>query len=336
MDLNDKMSGLSNETCWESILSLAEEVKKAQKPIEFCSLTFGLKTSVHLNRFPPQKSKSLNAVFFLDPDKIKSVPDHIHGAFLITDVIQVSEIISSGLPKEFIQMIKTYAPYCFASVYAKRWKRAFAVSHLAQTLDGRIATVAGDSKWIGSRGNFIHAHRMRALMDGIVIGSKTLMKDKPQLTVRHVPGKNPCPVIIGSSLRILKCFLHDRNEPIFFVTSKTQVQDQRIRALVLDRINGIIKGSEILKSLYSQGIHSVYIEGGSFTTSHFLEDESVDVLQLHVSPLMLGSGINSFNLPVIQNISSAVQFRDSKFLPVDKGIMFIGIPDSNGTKRKNR
>jgi riboflavin biosynthesis pyrimidine reductase len=149
------------------------------------------------------------------------------------------------------------------------------------------------------------------------------------LTVRHVAGKNPCPVIIGSSYEDLGYLLEARMDPLILIGSNDEVHDQRVKSLSLNRINGVIQSPDILKALYSEGISSVYIEGGSFTTSHFLEDGSIDVLQLHLSPLMLGSGINSFNLPVILNISSAIRFKYQIYIPVDNGMMFIGLPEFN-------
>jgi len=219
------MKNAYSELCWESLLSIAETIKNSKERVEFCCVNFTRKGLVHLNRFPSKESKDLTAAFFLDSRNTKPIPDHIHAAFLIENIIRVSEMIPSRLPREFNEMIKTYAPYCFSSLYARDWDRAFGISHLAQTLDGRIATVTGDSKWIGSEGNFVHAHRMRALVDGILIGSKTLAKDRPQLTVRHVSGKNPRPIVIGSSPQILKYLIQNRAETIFFITSRAQVND---------------------------------------------------------------------------------------------------------------
>ncbi len=87
---------------------------------------------------------------------------------------QMTELNATTLPPAVRQMIRTYAPYCLASRYAKSWQRAFSVSHFAQPLDGRIATVDGHSQWIGGPGNLTHAHRIRALCDGILIGAKTM------------------------------------------------------------------------------------------------------------------------------------------------------------------
>lgn len=321
-----------SEMCWESLLTLAVAIKKSQEPIDFCTVTFGSKNCVILNAFPSPESGGPSAAFFLKPDFDRAIPGHVHAAFRVENFIQITEIVPSRLPEEITRMLKIYAPYCFASLYSRTWGRTFAVSHMAQTLDGRIATVTGDSKWIGSRGNFVHAHRMRALVDGILIGSKTLVKDRPQLTVRHVKGKNPCPIIVGSSPRVLNDLLRSRTDPVVFIGSNAALRNKRIKALHLNRKNGIIRCSDILKSLYSEGIFSIYIEGGSITASHFLEEGAIDILQLHLSPLMLGSGISSFSLPIIRTISAAVRFRDQIFVPVDNGMMFVGIPEPDRNK----
>ena len=76
--------------------------------------------------------------------------------------------------------------------------------------------------------------------------------------------------------------------------------------------------------MYQRGIHSVYIEGGATTTSRFLQERCVDVVQLHISPMIIGSGVPAFSMPEIQSVSESLRFTSHAYIPFDDGMMFVG------------
>jgi diaminohydroxyphosphoribosylaminopyrimidine deaminase/5-amino-6-(5-phosphoribosylamino)uracil reductase len=320
------------KSCWRLLLLLAGEVRNYDDPIDMCSLQFGSQEAVKINSLLPPRSNCHRVTIALNPlhPVLQKGPEETGACFALNDLIQVSERHSVSLSQNLRDLIEIYSPYCFASLYAKKRKKAFAVSHFAQSLDGRIATSSGESKWIGSHGNFVHAHRMRALCDGVLIGSKTLDTDKPRLTVRHVEGQNPTRVVLGTSVHNIDCMTRACRDPILQIGTKSYIKNKLLDFLKSKSVNGMIPTSHILEILFQRGIYSVYIEGGALTTASFLREKTLDVLQLHISPMMLGSGISALTLPPVRYVSSSISFNAHRFLPVDDGIMFIGAPKHRG------
>lgn len=320
------MSSQILNSCWNALRSLAIAIKKFEKRVDFCSMGIGAKERVEVNKQVdcPLDGYTINIVLNSEIS-ILDLPLRGKGAcFQLKGLIQLVELQSADLPEDLAHFIKVYAPYCFAAMHAKQRKRTFVVSHFAQSLDGRIATYSGESKWIGSLENQVHAHRMRALCDGILIGSRTLRQDQSKLTVRHVSGDNPTRIVLGNCGDTIHSLTQSDPAPILLIGANDYPQDDRVRTVRLERKKGFIPTFEILKTLYQQQIHSVYIEGGATTTSRFLEEKTIDIIQLHISPMIIGSGLNSFAIPPIKNIGDSIRFESYMYLPVGDGIMFVG------------
>lgn len=214
-----------------------------------------------------------------------------------------------------------YLPYALLPHYANAQNRCFAISHFAQTLDGRIASVSGDSKWIGNEENLTHAHKMRALCDAILVGAKTMRVDHPRLNVRHVAGKHPVRVIIGGHPDELS-IPTDTGGPILHIGCDLEKSTDNV--LCLERASGSIDCREILSSLYARDIKSVYIEGGAITTSLFMQKQAIDQVQVHISPVVLGSGTTGFQFDGANSMSEATTFKNPRFIPMGNQVMFIG------------
>src|SRR5476649_535247 len=91
-------------------------------------------------------------------------------------------------------LIDLYLPICTA--------QPITVGHLGQSLDGFIATHAGESQFVTGEENILHLHRMRALCDAVVVGAGTVAADDPQLTTRLVPGVSPLRVVLDPARRL--------------------------------------------------------------------------------------------------------------------------------------
>src|SRR5215469_14839210 len=105
--------------------------------------------------------------------------------------------LPADAPAAVAALVALYLPYARVPR-----GRSFAVAHLGQSLDGRIATTAGASRWVTGEADLLHTHRMRALADAVVVGAGTVRHDDPQLTVRRCLGGQPVRVVIDSERRL--------------------------------------------------------------------------------------------------------------------------------------
>jgi len=322
------MSATSVEQGWEALLRVREAVDLCGEPIGLCHFRLGPENggrAVSLNRpFRASPRSGRTVAVILDPSLHIPSRARADAVFAIDGLIGVRTVRAGGLPGPLLQLFKTYLPYAFSSMHARRLGRAFAVSHFAQSLDGRIATFAGDSKRIGSPSNLVHAHRMRALSDGIIIGSRTLRRDKPRLTVRYVEGAQPVRIVLASSNEGLGDLAGIEGGDVYLVGGNGDPAPPGVNIVPLHGANGSIPTSEILRALLKRGIRSVYIEGGAVTTSRFLAEGNVDVVQIHIAPMILGSGLSSFRLPPVTDVGSSVRLAGHVFTPIDDGMMIVG------------
>jgi len=322
------MSAAVIEKGWRSLLRVRDAVDLSEEPVGQCYFrleTEGGGLPVSLGRPFRTYSRSGPVVaVLLDPALPVPPVSRADAVFSIDGLVQVRTVRAGGLPQAVLRLFKTFLPYAFSSMHARRLGRAFAVCHFAQSLDGRIATLAGDSRRIGSPSNLVHAHRMRALSDGVVIGSRTLRRDRPRLTVRYVEGRQPARIVLASSPEGLGALTGVQGGDVYLVSGNEETAPAGAKLVSFHGADGSIPTSAILRELMARGIRSVYIEGGALTTSWFLGEGNIDVLQVHISPLILGSGLSSFRLPPVPDVASSLRLAYHAFTPVDDGMMIVG------------
>jgi len=303
---------------WETVLKIREEIKKQSADNEYLLIH---SSPSFMNHTSDLKKGSYTIEIILSEEKYNvSEADMI-----ITCSQPFCEKIKyiRQIPDHDRRIFDLYIPYVLLPHFARKLKKTFVITHFAQTLDGRIASVTGDSKWIGNQQNLVHAHRMRALMDGIIIGAKTLTIDNPKLTVRHVEGNNPCKILIGGDNLDISKFHMGRGKKIVFSQNHQNTNQKRIR-YQLEKKQKHYNTREILEILFDLGIYSVYIEGGSITTSAFLNQRTIDQVQIHFAPIILGSGITGFNFKGIHLLEEAIHFKSYRYRHVGDQMMFIG------------
>jgi len=193
----------------------------------------------------------------------------------------------------------------------------FVTLKYAQTLDGRIATATGHSRWISSLPSRRFAHRLRHAHDAIMVGIGTILSDDPELTVRLVRGRNPLRIILDSHLRIpMKArVLQDQDSAgTLMVTTYSADQEKlsRLKDLGIDTLilpadpSGRIDLHALLQKLGTRNIASVLAEGGSDVLTALLAQDLADRLVAIVAPKIAGRGIEAVGQLHITNMENAI------------------------------
>jgi diaminohydroxyphosphoribosylaminopyrimidine deaminase / 5-amino-6-(5-phosphoribosylamino)uracil reductase len=174
----------------------------------------------------------------------------------------------------------------------------FVTLKLAASLDGKIAAVTGDARWISSEDSRRVVHQLRNRMDAVVVGVGTVIADNPQLTCRIANGRNPWRVILDSRLRIPLSaqLLHQPDTAKNIIVTGHRSQWNKIRALEalgarvwrVKLRQGRIPWATVLKRLAAQGTLSVMIEGGATTAAWALQEKAVDRILFFYAPMILG------------------------------------------------
>jgi diaminohydroxyphosphoribosylaminopyrimidine deaminase / 5-amino-6-(5-phosphoribosylamino)uracil reductase len=188
----------------------------------------------------------------------------------------------------------------------------FVLGRIAQSLDGRIATTSGASRWISGPADLVHTHRLRALFDAIVVGAGTVRADDPQLTTRSVSGPSPVRVVVDSNRRLDTRYkvLHDGPPTLLCTAADTDGPDHLGNAQVirLPRAGEGVDPAAVLTALAARGLRRIFIEGGGITVSRFLTFGLLDRLHVTVAPLLLGGGIPAFTLPAALKPADGLRF----------------------------
>jgi len=202
--------------------------------------------------------------------------------------------------------------------------RPFVIAQLGQTLDGRIATQTGASKYINGDEALDHLHRLRAAVDGVVVGIGTVLADDPALTVRRATGENPARIIIDPNARLpqdARCLCDDGARVLAIRATSVDCPAGVEPVPVSDGSNGLCP-REIVAALFERGFRKLLIEGGAQTISRFIEADALDRLHILMAPMIIGSGKPGLMLPPIDSLSQALRPRTRAYPLPDGDVIF--------------
>ena len=201
------------------------------------------------------------------------------------------------------------------------------IGQAGQSLDGRIATPTGHSHYVTGPADIRRLHRLRALVDAVVVGAGTVAADDPQLTVREVDGPNPVRVVIDPNGRLdgTRAIFSDRAAPTIAIRRRAADAASGSKAsspggsvatgtpLACEVVElatapaGHLDPRDIVQALRDRGHRRLLIEGGGITVSRFLDAGVVDRLHVSVAPLLIGSGPAAFTLAPIDTLAEALR-----------------------------
>lgn len=215
------------------------------------------------------------------------------------------------LPAEVVDMLDLYMPLCVG-----QGANTLVVAHLGQSLDGRIATHTGASQFITGEENLVHAHRMRALFDAVLVGAHTAATDNPRLTTRLANGDHATRVLLDPRCSVdtsASIFTDGASRTVVLCDEAHRPTSSQHTYIGLPCQGGVLDCQAMLEALRAEGLGRIFIEGGGVTVSAFLRQRCLDRLHVCVAPMIIGSGRPAFQLPQIDDLGDGIYLNCKHF-----------------------
>jgi diaminohydroxyphosphoribosylaminopyrimidine deaminase/5-amino-6-(5-phosphoribosylamino)uracil reductase len=211
------------------------------------------------------------------------------------------------------ELLELYVPLCVGAR-----ARDLVIGHVGQSLDGQIATAGGASRYVTGPENIVHMHRLRSLVDAVLVGAGTVECDDPQLTTRLVPGEHPTRVVVDPSLRLphSRKLYRDGASPTLIVCgsgSAARGGPPRVPVVEVTRTGSLLSVADVLAALAARGLRRVFVEGGGVTLSHFIQARRLDRLHVTICPMIIGRGRPGISLPGVESLEDALRPSTRRF-----------------------
>ena len=293
-----------------------DALKKAEEDVSGSTLYVTLEPCRHWGKTPPCvdaiiKSKIARVfVGMLDPfPEMQGKSIELLNKHGIETVVGVMEADCRALNEVYLRWVTAGRPYVTV-----KW---------AQTLDGKIATAQGRSRWISSPASLKLAHKLRATHDAILVGVNTVLKDDPELTPRLVKGQNPVRVVLDSKLRIPlgSIGLANQDKAKTLIAATPAAPEEKLAALKKVGIEvltlppdsaGHVDLKALLKTLAQRQISSVLVEGGAGVITSFLRLGLADKIICIIAPKLMGAGTSPLADLNITDVSQALKLTFTK------------------------
>lgn len=269
-----------------------DAIKNANESLVGATIYANLEPCCHTNkRTPPCAQRIIKEGFKkvvisnLDPNPLVAGK----GVKLLKDA--GIEVITDVLKEEGERLNEVFFTHITQS-------RPFIHLKFAQTLDGKMSTTNGHSKWITSEESRKDVHEQRNLYDAILVGANTALKDNPKLTVR-----------LNNRQKVVKRIILTKEK----ITNNTidLLNDEHKEETIQCIIKSSSDLSSTMKKLYKEdGINSIYVEGGAKTIDMFLENNLFDKVSVYIAPKILGKGKSLLQGQELNEVSNSYSFKD--------------------------
>ena len=224
------------------------------------------------------------------------------------------EVITGVLEEECKKLNEVFMKYIL-------YKRPFVVLKTAMTLDGKIATESGESKWITSDKSRQEVHKLRNKLSAIMVGVNTVIKDNPELTCRLEGGKNPVRIIVDSKLRIPLGSNVVVDNLAQTIVATTEVADKDkilvleklgVKVLIINSKNERVDLKSLMIELGKRDIDGILLEGGATLSFSALEENIVDKIQVYIAPKIIGGEKSKTSIggKGIEKLSDAIMLNN--------------------------
>ena len=304
--------------------------KNASEDVKGATMYVTLEPCSHYGKTPPCAEKIVEkkikkvVIGILDPNPLVSG----RGVKILQDA--GIEVESGILNDKCIKINEIFMKYIVK-------KEPFVVMKSAMSLDGKIATAAGESKWITGEKSRRNVHVLRKELSAIMVGVETVIKDNPELTCRIENGINPIRIVVDSTLRIpidskiIKTA--DKVKTIIATTKKAEkntieiLEDYGVQIIIADtNKEGRVDLKDLMKKLGEAKIDSILLEGGAKLNFSALEEGIVDKVQIYIAPKIIG-GENAKG-PVgglgIDKLEQAFKLKEITYKTVGEDILIEG------------
>lgn len=302
--------------------------KNAKEDVEGSTMYVTLEPCSHFGKTPPcadaiVKNKIARVVVgMIDPNPL------VAGRGI--EILRKNgiEVITGIMQKEIIKTNEIFVKYISS-------KQPFCIMKTAMTIDGKIATTTGDSKWISNEKSRAYVHELRQRVTGIMVGIGTVLMDDPELTTRRggLISLNPTRIIIDSKARIpldakvLKC---DKDTKTIIVTTEfadkskiEAIKQKGAEVIVTQSKDKWVDLKHLMTVLGDMEIDSILLEGGSTLNYSAIEAGIVDKTITFISPKIFGgtSGKTTVGGKGIEHVKDSIKLMDVEVTRFDEDIM---------------